>query len=325
MIFAARTPRAGAVGAALAGVALALSACAAGEVESGGAADPSSSAGGGEGTVVIGGPEFTEGAIMTQMYSDVLEDAGYETSVVTVGNRELYFGELSDGKIQVVPDYLGTLTEYMNTKVDGQDAEVIASSDVEATLEQARELAPQFGIGLLEPAKAQNQNAFAVTEDFATQNNLKTLSDLGALGQPVVLAATEECPERPFCAPGLQDVYGIEITSVTPTGFATAATKQEVESGKAQLGLVATTDATLEQFGLVELEDDKGLQQAENLVPAVNEKIADDAALVGALEELSQTLTTADLATLNEQVDGQRQLPEDVAKEYLTDKGLIDG
>ncbi len=322
MILAARTTRAAAV---LAGAALALSACAAGDVESGGTSSPSSAEGGGGDTVVIGGPEFTEGAIMTQMYAGVLDEAGYDTEIVTVGNRELYFGQLSSGKVQVVPDYLGTITEYMNTKTNGPDAAVIASSDAEATLEQAKKLAPEYSIALLEPAKAQDQNAFAVTKDFATQNNLKTLSDLGALGQPVVLAGTEECPERPFCVPGLESTYDIAITSVTPTGFDTAATKQEVQSGKAQLGLVATTDATLDQFDLVELEDDKGLQQAENLVPAVNEAVAGDTKLVDALDELSQTLTTADLARLNQQVDGERQLPEDVAKDYLVEKKLING
>lgn len=329
-MFAARprsTPRRLAVLAAVAGSALAMSACAAGDVASGSTSSTSasSSSSGGSKSVVIGGPDFTEAAIMENMYAEVLKDAGYETSIVTVANRELYFGQLSSGKIQVVPDYLGTLTEYMNTKANGQDATPVASSDTAATLAKAKELAKADGIDLLEPAKAQDQNAFAVTEEFAQQNNLKTLSDLGAMGQPVVLAGTEECPTRPFCVPGLKNTYGIDITSTTPTGFDTAATKNEVKSGKAQLGLVATTDATLGQFGLVELEDDKGLQQAENLVPAVTADVAKDQKLVDALNGLSKTLTTKDLAQLNAQVDAERQLPEDVATKYLTDKKLIGG
>lgn len=145
------------------------------------------------------------------------------------------------------------------------------------------------------------------------------------MGQPVVLAGTQECPSRPFCVPGLKSTYGIEITSTTPTGFDTAATKTEVQSGKAQLGLVATTDATLGQFDLVTLKDNKGLQQAENLVPAVSADVAGDTKLVDALNGLSKTLTTEDLTTLNEQVDAQRLLPEDVAKKYLSDKKLIGG
>lgn len=328
MIFAAPTTRprrAPAVLAGTVGALLALSACAAGDVQSGGESSSASGGGSDSKTIIVGGPDFTEAAIMENMYVQLLDDAGFTTELVTVGNRELYFGQLEQGKIQVVPDYLGTLTEYMNVVDNGEGVAPVASSDVEATLKVAREMAATHDIELLEPAKAQDKNAFAVTKDFAQQNNLKTLSDLGALGQPVILAGTEECATRPFCVPSLEDVYGIDITSVTPTGFATPATKKEVQSGKAQLALAASTDATLDQFDLVELEDDKNVQQAENLIPAVNKDVAGDQKLVEALNSLADVLTTEDLAQLNAQVDTERQKPEDVAKEYLTDKKLIGG
>jgi osmoprotectant transport system substrate-binding protein len=89
--------------------------------------------------------------------------------------------------------------------------------------------------------------------------------------------------------------------------------------------LVGTTDGSLEQFGLVLLEDDKSLQNSENLVPIVNEEAASDATVAEVLNKLSETLTTEDLATLNGQVDLERQKPETVAQAYLEDKGLIGG
>lgn len=328
MIFAALDPRPRRTPAVLAGAVgalLALSSCAAGDVASGGSSSSASGGGSGSKTIIVGGPDFTEAAVMENMYVQLLDDAGYSTKLVTVGNRELYFGQLEKGKIQVVPDYLGTLTEYMNTVDNGEGVTPVASADVDATLKVARTMAAKHSIDLLEPAKAQDRNAFAVTKDFAQQNNLKTLSDLGALGQPVILAGTEECATRPFCVPSLENVYKIKVTSVTPTGFDTPATKNEVKTGKAQLALAASTDATLAQFGLVELTDDKKVQQAENLVPAVNKDVAGDKKLVGALDSLAGVLTTEDLAKLNAQVDTERQKPEDVAKKYLTDKKLIGG
>lgn len=160
-MFAARSrtaPHWLAVLAAVAGSALVMSACAAGDVASGSSSSSSgsSSGGGSAKTVVIGGPDFPEAAIMENMYAQVLKDAGYSTSMVTVANRELYFGQLAQGKIQVVPDYLGTLTEYMNTKANGQDAAPVASSDTAATLAKAKKLAKTNNIDLLEPAKAQD-------------------------------------------------------------------------------------------------------------------------------------------------------------------------
>lgn len=309
---------------------LALSACGAGEDPfEEGAADGTATPGpgtasGGGGTVVVGGANFTEMAVMQQIYAALLEDAGYETETLTVDNRELYLPSLASGEIDVVPEYAATLAEFLNRAANGSDAEPIATNDVAETVEALRPLAEEQGLRILEPAEAASQNGFAVTQELAEANDLETLSDLAALGEPVVLAATEECPQRPFCEPGLEETYGLEVTEVIPTGFSTPQTKQAVQSGEAQLGLVGTTDATLEQFGLVLLEDDKGLQLADNLVPAVNAEAADEQ-LVDALNSLADVLTTEDLAELNRQVDAERMQPEDVARAWLEEEGLIGG
>jgi len=224
----------------------------------------------------------------------------------------------------VVPEYAATLAEFINRQVNGEDAEPIATNDADATVEAMQPLAEELGVTILEPAEAADQNGFAVTAAFAEENGLETLTDLGELGQPLVLAATEECPERPFCQPGLEETYGLDITSVLPTGFGSPATKQAVQGGEAQLGLVATTDGTLDQFGLVLLEDDQSLQLADNLVPAVNTDAASDE-LTGALNQLADVLTTEDLIELNRQVDAERMQAADVARAYLEENGLIGG
>jgi osmoprotectant transport system substrate-binding protein len=99
--------------------------------------------------------------------------------------------------------------------------------------------------------------------------------------------------------------------------------KEAVTSGKAQLGLTGTTDATLEDLGLVVIEDDKGLQLADNLVPVVGKDFADDSDLAEALNALAGELTTEDLTELNKKVDGERLKEADVAKEFLESKGLL--
>ena len=59
-------------------------------------------------------------------------------------------------------------------------------------MEAARPLAEAKGVTILEPAEAADQNGFAVTSAFAEENSLTTLSDLAALGQPLVLAARSQ-------------------------------------------------------------------------------------------------------------------------------------
>ena len=94
--------------------------------------------------------------------------------------------------------------------------------------------------------------------------------------------------------------------------------------GEVDLGETGTTDASLADLGLVLLEDDKGIQPAQNLTPAVNSDfLADNPDLEDLFNELSAALTTEDLAAMNLKVDLERQKPEDVAQQFLEDKGLL--
>lgn len=288
------------------------------EKEGGSAAD-----GGGKGELVVGSAGFTESQVMAELYAQLLKKAGYDTSISKLKNRELYAPALEKGQIDVVPEYAATLAEFLNAKKNGAKAKPVASSDVDETVAELRKLAEPRGLKVLPPGKAVDQNAFAVSEDFAREHDLKTLSDLGESGEKIKLAAGDECEERPFCRPGLEKTYGIDITAVDPKGVGTTQAKEAVKNGTDQLVLTTTTDATLKDFGLVLLEDDKQLQNADNVLPVVNSEEAGGKNVEKALGKLTRVLTTDDLTDLNRKVDAERQKPKDVAEEYLKEKNLL--
>jgi osmoprotectant transport system substrate-binding protein len=302
-----------------------LTACGGSLEEKGGA----ESSGGSRGELVIGSAGFTESQIMAELYAQVLDEAGYATSISKLKNRELYEPALEKGQIDVVPEYAATLAEFLNARENGAKAEPVASSDVDDTVAALRKLASERGLEVLKPGKAVDQNAFAVDREFAKKHRLRTLSDLGTSQQKVKLAAGDECEERPYCRPGLEKKYGIDITSIDPKGVGTPQAKQAVKDGTDQMVLTTTTDSTLEDFGLVLLEDDKRLQNADNLLPVVNAAGAGGAAgrtgrdVAAALDGLTRVLTTEDLAELNRKVDKERKKPKDVAASYLQTKSLL--
>ncbi|MFB8086684.1 ABC transporter substrate-binding protein [Streptomyces sp. NPDC055992] len=273
--------------------------------------------------LTIGSAGFTESDLLAQMYALLLGRAGYSTKIISVTNREIYEPALENGQIDVVPEYAATFADWLNAKEHGADATPVGSPDLAATMKALRALAAPRGLTVLDPGKAVDQNAFAVTAAYAREHHLKTLSDLGRSGLPVRLAAGDECVQRPYCAPGLKKTYGIDITAVDPKGVGTTQAKQAVQSGRDQMVLTTTTDATLDDFGLVLLADDKHLQNADYLVPVVNRSRAGGEGVRKALGKLNTVLTTADLARLNEQVDSWRRLPEDVARAYLRSEHLI--
>ncbi|MEU3027368.1 ABC transporter substrate-binding protein [Streptomyces incarnatus] len=273
--------------------------------------------------LTIGSAGFTESDLLAQLYAQLLNQAGYKTSILTVSNRELYEPALESGQIDVVPEFAATFADWLNAKTHGTDAPPVGSPDLDATMKALRALAGPRGLTVLPPGRAVDQNAFAVSADYARLHHLKTLSDLGASGLKVRLAAGDECVQRPYCAPGLRKEYGIDITGVDPKGVGTTPAKRAVQQGRDQMVLTTTTDATLDQFGLVLLADDRHLQNADYVVPVVNRARAGGAGVAKALGRLGGVLTTADLADLNEQVDSWRRLPADVARSYLKDKGLL--
>jgi osmoprotectant transport system substrate-binding protein len=158
------------------------------------------------GTVVVVGQKFTEADILTQLYAALLDDAGFDPEVKNLGGRDVYLQPLIDGDVQISADYLSSMTEALNRKANGDDAAKVASADANATLAELNKLGEQYGLTALAPASAQDANAFAVTKKFAEENDLSTLSDLGASGIAVKLGANSDCPERDDCQKGLENV-----------------------------------------------------------------------------------------------------------------------
>jgi osmoprotectant transport system substrate-binding protein len=292
------------------------------EEPSGGSGDSEAAAD--KGSIVVGGQDFTEMQIMASIYELMLTDAGYDVQTKLVSTRDVYLPDLKAGKIDIVPEYAGSITDELQAQENGPNAPQVSSNDIDETMTALNKLLEPQSLAALEPAEATDQNAFAVTTDYAEENQLETLTDLGGLGEPVTLAAAEDCAQRPDCAIGLEKTYGLEIAKVLPLGFGSQQTKDSVIEGEAQLGLVGTSDGSLEELGLVILEDDKGLQVSQNLVPVVSQQaLQDNPDLEEIFNELSGALTTEDLAELNAAVDLQREKPDDVARQYLTDEGLI--
>lgn len=308
---------------------LLLSAC-------GGSNLPSTTAGGGGGAsptgattatgtggpVTIASQNFPEAALVAQMYSQLLAAHGYQPTVKLVATRDAYMATFP-GSVDIVPEYVGGIVNFLNTKKNGDNAPEINAGDGHKMAQAGAALLKAQGITLLNVSAATDANAFFVTKQFAQQNgNLTKLSQLR--GKSVVLAAAPDCEGRLDCAGGLEHAYGINVTKVLPLGFATNQTYQSVLKGESQLGETSTTDGTLASQGLVVLQDDKMIQPAQNLVPAVSSDfLKQHPDVAGILNPLMAALTTQNLTQLNGEISVNREQPEDVAKTFLTQQGLL--
>ncbi len=277
-----------------------------------------------QGDVIVVTTNFTESKIMASMYQQVLKANGVDAGIKELTSREVIVPALSKGEVQISPEYLSSFTEFLNKQENGSDATEVASANVEKTFAAAKKLAEPENLTVLPPSAAQDQNAFAVTQEFAAANGLKTLTQLGEYSQasPITLGAGPECPERPFCLPGLEEVYNVQIEKFVPLDSGGPLTVQGLKQGLINVGVVFSSSGSISAQNLAVLADDKKLQVAENLTPVVYSP-AVTPTITKSLNSVSEALTTEELQKLNEAVDIERKQPEQVATEFLQAKGLL--
>ena len=144
----------------------------------------------------------------------------------------------------------------------------------------------------------------------------------GTIASELTLGGPPECPERPFCIPGLKETYGIEFGSFEELDTGGPLTVKALAGGKIDVGLLFSTSSAIEDNDFVVLEDDKNLQAAENITPVVREEVLDPT-IEELLNGVSATLTTDGIRELNGRVELDKEDPADVAADFLEQQGLL--
>lgn len=261
---------------------------------------------------------FNESVIVAEIYAQGLEANGYEVErKLNLGNREVVKPALESGEIDLVPEYIGSLAGFLGVE---------QTADSAAMWEAAKAAFEELGVTLLQYSPAQDKNAYVVTAETASELGLSTVSDLQPVAGDLRFGGPPECPERPLCLIGLTDVYGLEFAEFVPLDSAGPITIAALDGGDIDVALLFSTQGIIAANGWVSLEDDKGLNPADNLAPAIRTEVVDGYGddLVALLESYSEALTTEDLTELNKRADLDQEDPALLAEEWLRDNGFIE-
>ena len=136
------------------------------------------------------------------MYEQLLADAGYEPTVNLVDSRDGYMPTFP-GDVDVVPEYVGGIVNFLNAQANGADAEPFEAGDGGELADAGADLLTDAGITLLDLSAATDTNAFFVTQEYSEENGVTKLSDLE--GVSVTLAAAPDCEGRLDCEGGLSE------------------------------------------------------------------------------------------------------------------------
>src|SRR5215208_2837099 len=272
----------------------------------------------------VGSKEFTEQLILGQITLQVLENAGAtvndQTGLAgTVAARKA----LEAGEIDMYWEYTGTgwITHLHHTKPipnSHKQYEAVAKEDLKKN-----------NIEWLPPAPANNTYTLAVRSEAYDKLGVKTLSDLGPLikknPEEATICVGSEFATRDDGLPGMEKAYGYKFPSDNIIKIDEGLIYQAVNKGdKCNFGEVFATDGRIKGLDLKILKDNKNFFPIYNPSLTVNKKVIEKYPQIKKIfAPISKKLTTDALQKLNTQVDIDGQLPEDVAKKWLSDNGFI--
>jgi len=259
-------------------------------------------------TITVGSKTFTENYILSEVAAQLLEAEGYTvTRRQGLNGTKISYEALINGAIAVYPEYTGTITE------------VILHQPELTEFEEIRDALAARKLVLLDPLGFNNSYAIAVTETFASRENISRISDLR--GRDSLRAAfPHEFLNRPDGWPGLKQHYNLEIPA---RGIEHSLSYDAITQDQIDLTAVYTTDGEIRRSGLRVLDDDLGYFPKYLAAFIANDKLPPAAAdllqqLAGRIDE--QRMQALNLQALNPDVS-----IAEVAAGFLRSEGLVSG
>ena len=290
------------------GAVVALAGCATSDPLDAGSSDSASTD-----SIVVGSQDYYSSEIIAEIYAQALEANDYTVDrQFRIGQREVYLPEIEAGKIDLFPEYTGSLLQALEP-----DTTATTSDDVYTALESAL----PDGLRVLDKSEASDQNSYTVTEAYASENNLTDIASLKNVTTPIVVGGNAELETRPYGPATLKEKYGIDTTFQSIEDSGGPLTVKALVDNTIQLGNIYTADPNIKSNNLVALADPDGLFVADNVVPVASTKVDDKAADI--INKVSAALTEDDLVELNSQSVNDQKSAEVIAKAWLDEKKLF--
>ena len=269
-------------------------------------------------TINIATKPMTEGYILGQMLTELIEqDTDLKVNMTTGvgGGTSNIHPAIVKGEFDLYPEYTGTSWEAVLKKEDSYDESKFEELQKEYKEKYNLEYVNLYGFN--------NTYGLAVNKDIAEKYNLKTYSDLAKVSNNLIFGAEYDFFEREDGYKELQKVYNMNFKKKIDMDIGLK--YQAMKDKKIDVMVIFTTDGQLAISDVVVLEDDKKMYPSYRAGTVVRSEILSEyPELKVVLEKLNNILDDKTMANLNYQVESKGKKPEDVAREYLQEKGLLE-
>lgn len=271
-----------------------------------------------EGTIVVGGKDYTEQDIMVHLVSEVIEDkTDYKTDRKPyLGGTSVVVSSIKSGDVDIMVDYTGTgLIDVLKRD---------PMTDPDEVLKVVQEgYDEEYDIKWFDPLGFNNTYAITMRREMAEDMGIEKLSDLPEYASDFTFAAVQEFLEREDGYDGMAETYGFEFGDVKAMdpGLSYTALKDE----QADISVSFGTDGRIPAFDFKIIEDDKNFFPPYNAsIVARKDTLENNPGLEEALKTLEGKISDEEMAKMNSRVDIDKDNPKNVAREWLIENNLIE-
>ncbi|MDX1480866.1 MAG: glycine betaine ABC transporter substrate-binding protein [Woeseiaceae bacterium] len=257
-------------------------------------------------TIVVGSKNFAENYVLAEIAAQLLEHHDYDVERrLGLNGTKIVFEALSNRAVDLYPEYTGTITEV-----------ILAEPDLR-TYDEIRDRLESRGFRLLPPLGFNNSYGIAVTESFAAEHGIQTISDLRNRSD-LAISVPHEFLNRADGWPGLKTAYGLDMTA---DGIEHALAYEAIALNEIDVTAVYTTDGEIERTGLKVLEDDRRYFPTYLAGYILHEDVPDDVRSL--LTTLSGRIDEARMREMNLAVLQPGTGFAEVASAFLVEEGLM--
>ena len=262
---------------------------------------------------------MTEQFILGEMLKLVIEDTtdySVELTKGIGGGTNNIMPAMESGDFDLYPEY--TSSGYIMVLKHNSDG--ISDEDMWKQLQ--KEYKDKYDMSWIGQYGFNNTYALIVREEAAKKYNLTKTSQLAEVSDELVFGGNSDYIERKDGFHLLCDTYGLKFKDVKDIDIGLK--YEALKKGDIDVSNGFTTDAQLSNDNVRVLEDDKHLQVnyfCSNVVR--NDTLKSHPGLEEAIMKLDNSITDKEMASLNYKVEVEGKEDVQVAKDYLTEKGII--
>ena len=268
--------------------------------------------------VVIASKPVTEQYILAEMLALLIEehtDIKVEKKLGIGGGTSNIHPAMLKGEIDIYPEYTGTGWLFVLKE------ELIADPD-ELYAAVRERYVEEFGILWLDIYGFNDTYALAVKNEIAKKYNLNTYDDLAKVSNQLSFGAEYDFFEREDGYNGLKDTYGLKFKDTKEIDIGLK--YEAIGNGQVDVINAFSTDGLLKEYDLKVLEDNKNFFPPYQAATLIREETLEKyPELRAVLDKLAGKISEDEMILMNFYIDKEKQDPQEVARDFLKEKGLI--